>query len=80
MPSLRRCFGSLQEELKKQGILFYKKLSAATYQSESDVVEQFELALRLLANPRDKLHLDILAKAWGGTKTRRGCAYAQRYT
>jgi DNA helicase II / ATP-dependent DNA helicase PcrA len=61
----RFVFGSLQEELKKQGLLFYKKLSAATYQSESDVVEQFELALRLLANPRDKLHLDILAKAWG---------------
>ena len=61
----RFVFGSLQEELKKQGMLFYKKLSAATYQSESDVVEQFELALRLLANPRDKLHLDILAKAWG---------------
>ena len=61
----RFVFGSVQEELKKQGMLFYKKLSAATYQSESDVVEQFELALRLLANPRDKLHLDILAKAWG---------------
>jgi DNA helicase-2/ATP-dependent DNA helicase PcrA len=61
----RFVFGSLQEELKKQDILFYKKLSAATYQSESDVVEQFELALRLLANPRDRLHLDILAKAWG---------------
>jgi DNA helicase-2/ATP-dependent DNA helicase PcrA len=44
---------------------FYKKLSAATYQSESDVVEQFELALRLLANPRDRLHLEILAKEWG---------------
>lgn len=61
----RFVFGSLQEELKRQGILFYKKLSAATHQSESDAVKQFELALRLLANPRDRLHLDILAKAWG---------------
>jgi DNA helicase-2/ATP-dependent DNA helicase PcrA len=61
----RFVFGSLQDELKQRGISFYKKLSAATYQSESDVVEQFELALRLLANPRDRLHLDILAKAWG---------------
>ncbi|SRR5579871_5339133 len=61
----RFVFGSLQEELKKEGMLFYKKISAATYQSESDVVEQFELALRLLANPRDKLHLGILAKEWG---------------
>jgi DNA helicase-2/ATP-dependent DNA helicase PcrA len=64
----RFVFGSLEEELKKEGILFYKKFSAATYQSESDVVEQFELALRLLANPRDRLHLDILAKAWGTQK------------
>jgi DNA helicase II / ATP-dependent DNA helicase PcrA len=61
----RFVFESLQQELKKQGIRFYKKLSAATYQSESDVVEQFELALRLLANSRDRLHLEILAKAWG---------------
>jgi len=43
---------------------FYKKLSSAAYQSESDVVEQFEPALRLLANPRDQLHLGILVKAW----------------
>jgi len=61
----RFVFGRLEEELKKQGLLFYKKLSAAGYQSESDVVEQFELALRLLANPRDRLHLEMLAKAWG---------------
>jgi DNA helicase-2/ATP-dependent DNA helicase PcrA len=61
----RFVFGSLQEELKQQGVPFYKKLSAATYQSESDVVKQFELALRLLANPRDRLHLEILAKEWG---------------
>ena len=64
----RFVFGSLEEELKKEGILFYKKFSAATYQSESEVVEQFELALRLLANPRDRLHLDILIKAWGAQK------------
>lgn len=61
----RFVFGRLEEELKKQGLIFYKKLSAAGYQSESDVVEEFELALRLLANPRDRLHLELLAKAWG---------------
>ncbi len=60
----RFVFGRLEAELKKQGILFYKKFSAASYQSESDVFEEFELSLRLLANPRDKLHLDMLAKAW----------------
>ena len=61
----RFVFGALEEELKNQGFSFYKKLSHAAYQSESDIVEQFELALRLLANPSDKLHLGILAKAWG---------------
>src|SRR5229473_1554817 len=61
----RFVFGALEEELKNQGLPFYKKLSSAAYQSESDIVEQFELALRLLANPRDRLHLGILLKEWG---------------
>jgi DNA helicase-2/ATP-dependent DNA helicase PcrA len=61
----RFVFGALEEELKNQSLPFYKKFSSAAYQSESDIVEQFELALRLLANPRDRLHLGILAKAWG---------------
>jgi DNA helicase II / ATP-dependent DNA helicase PcrA len=61
----RFVFGSLEEELKTDGLSFYRKLSAAAYQSESDVVEQFELALRLLANPRDRLHLGILGREWG---------------
>jgi len=61
----RFVFGALEEQLKSEGVSFYKKFSAAAYQSESDVVEQFELALRLLANPRDQLHLGILAKEWG---------------
>lgn len=61
----RFVFTALEEELKAQGVPFYKKLSAAAYQSESDIVKQFELALRILANPRDRLHLDFLIKAWG---------------
>ena len=61
----RFVFSTLEEGLKRRGVSFYKKLSAAAYQSESDVVEQFELALRLLANPRDQLHLRLLMKQWG---------------
>src|ERR1019366_3863748 len=61
----RFVFGALEEELQKDGMPFYKKFSSAGYQSESDIVEQFELGLRVLANPRDRLHLGILAKAWG---------------
>jgi DNA helicase II / ATP-dependent DNA helicase PcrA len=61
----RFVFAALEEELKNQEMSYYKKLSAAAYQSESDVVEQFELALRLLANTRDQLHLRLLMKQWG---------------
>lgn len=63
----RFVFKALEEELKKEGLPFYKKVSGAAYQSESDLTEEFELAMRLLANPRDRFHLDILAKAWGTT-------------
>ncbi len=68
----RFVFGALEEALKNKGLVFYKKFSSAAYQSESDVVEQFELALRLLANPRDRLHLAILAKAWGAQMAESG--------
>lgn len=60
----RFVFSSLEAELRQREIPFYKKFSAAAYQSESDIVEEFELALRLLANPRDQLHKDMLVKAW----------------
>lgn len=49
--------------LKERGIPFYKRLSAV-HENESDIVEDFQLALRLAANPRDKLHLATLAKRW----------------
>ena len=68
----RYVFSSLEEELVSRNISFYKKLSSAPYQSESDVMEQFELCLRLLANPRDRLHLEILIKSWGIESGERG--------
>ncbi len=61
----RFVFSALEDALKESGLSYYKKLSAAAYQSESEVVEEFELTLRLLANPRDRLHREMLAKAWG---------------
>jgi len=61
----RFVFGSLETELKQREMSFYKRVSAAAYQSESEIVEEFELALRLLANPRDQLHRGMLFKAWG---------------
>jgi DNA helicase II / ATP-dependent DNA helicase PcrA len=62
-------FRSLEEALIKSELKFYKKLSAANLQSESEVMEQFELAMRILANPHDRLHLGLLSRVWKTTKT-----------
>lgn len=55
---------SIEAELKSRDIPFYKRLSA-NHENESDLVEDFLLALRLQANPKDRLHLAMLAKRWG---------------
>jgi DNA helicase-2/ATP-dependent DNA helicase PcrA len=64
----RFVFAHVEAELSNRGWPYFKKLSAAGYQSESAIVEQFELALRLLANPVDRLHLALLAKEWKAQK------------
>jgi len=61
----RFVFGALEEELERHRLPFYRKMSSAAYHSGSDVVEELELALRLLGNSRYRLHLSILMKAWG---------------
>ena len=57
-------FTRLVETLKARNIEAFKKLSAGTVESGSDLVRQFELALRVLANPLDRLHVGLLAKEW----------------
>lgn len=54
---------AIESELKERGIAFYKRLSA-NHENESDVAEDFLIALRVLANPKDRLHLAALAKRW----------------
>jgi DNA helicase-2/ATP-dependent DNA helicase PcrA len=54
---------AIESELKARDIAFYKRLSA-NHENESDVVEDFLIALRVLANPKDRLHLAALAKRW----------------
>jgi DNA helicase II / ATP-dependent DNA helicase PcrA len=54
---------AIEAELKKRGISHYKRLTAS-HENESDAVEAFQLALRVLANPKDRLHLAALAKKW----------------
>ncbi|MFM2415922.1 MAG: hypothetical protein RL385_645 [Pseudomonadota bacterium] len=58
---------AIESELKVRGIAFYKRLSA-NHENESDLVEDFLLALRVLANPKDQLHLAALTKRWHVTK------------
>ena len=54
---------AIESELKERGVAFYKRLSA-NHENESEVVEDFLVALRVLANPKDRLHLTALAKRW----------------
>lgn len=54
---------SIESALRDREILFYKRLSA-NHENESDTVDEFQLALRVLANPKDQLHLAALAKKW----------------
>lgn len=61
----RFVFRELQDVLKEHSIPFCRRISSSGVQSESDVVAAFEMALRLLANPLDRLHLGLLLKKWG---------------
>jgi DNA helicase-2/ATP-dependent DNA helicase PcrA len=54
---------AIERELKARQIPYYKRLTA-NHENESDTVEDFVLALRVMANPRDRLHLAALAKRW----------------
>jgi DNA helicase-2/ATP-dependent DNA helicase PcrA len=57
-------FSKVIEVLRERKIEAFKKLSAGSVESGSDLVRQFELALRVLANPLDRLHIGLLAKEW----------------
>jgi DNA helicase II / ATP-dependent DNA helicase PcrA len=50
--------------LAERGVPFFRRLSTA-HEYESDVVDEFLLALRVFANPRDHLHISELARRWG---------------
>ena len=54
---------AIERELKSRQIPYYKRLTA-NHENESDTVEDFVLALRVLVNPRDRLHFAALAKRW----------------
>ena len=54
---------AVEAEFRERGIPFYKRLTA-NHENESDVMEDFVLSLRVMANPKDRLHMSALANRW----------------
>lgn len=54
---------AVEAEFRKRLIPFYKRLTT-NHENESDVMEDFLLSLRVMANPKDRLHLSALSKRW----------------
>ena len=71
--SLERCavlgrtrfvFPAVEKRLKDANLEFYTKMSQATHAFSSDVFNELQLALRIMANPHDRMHLGLLASRW----------------
>ncbi len=54
---------AVEEKLREWNWPYYKQLKA-DHENESGLAKEFELGLRLLVNPKDKLHFDMLKKKW----------------
>lgn len=54
---------AVERELEARQIPYFKRLSVR-YENESPVCDAFQLALRVLSNPKDSLHLKALASRW----------------
>jgi DNA helicase-2/ATP-dependent DNA helicase PcrA len=59
----RYVLGTVESEIKKRGWVYYKQVSSQ-HESESSLLRDFELCLKVLGNPRDQLHLGMLVKNW----------------
>lgn len=55
---------AVERDLTARGIPFFRRLSV-THENESDLMDEFQLALRVLANSKDAMHLAALHKSWG---------------
>ncbi|MFA9285972.1 MULTISPECIES: ATP-dependent helicase [Comamonadaceae] len=53
----------VERQLKERGLPYFKRLSV-THENESDLADEFQLALRVLSNPKDAVHLSALRKRW----------------
>nr|VFJ42840.1 MAG: DNA helicase-2 / ATP-dependent DNA helicase PcrA [Candidatus Kentron sp. DK] len=59
----RYVFNAMEKLLKEKGWPYYKQLSTQ-HENESILLQDFELCLRLLSNPEDRLHLGVLLTRW----------------
>lgn len=64
----RYVFSKLEELLKQNNQTYYKQFSTQ-HESESKLLQDFELCLRLLSNPEDRLHLNALLQRWNIEKS-----------
>jgi DNA helicase-2/ATP-dependent DNA helicase PcrA len=53
----------VEAELSSRDIPFYRRVTSL-HENESKLADDFQLALRTLANPRDLLHMSALLKRW----------------
>lgn len=53
----------VERELRDRGLPYFKRLSV-THENESDLADEFQLALRILANPKDAVHLAAIRRRW----------------
>jgi len=59
----RYVLATIEDELRELRWAYYKQLSTQ-HESESSLLQDFEVGLRILANPRDVIHLGLLFKRW----------------
>lgn len=54
---------ALEKELASRSLPFYRRVTSL-HENESKLGDDFQLALRTIANPRDQLHMSALLKRW----------------
>ncbi len=59
----RYALNRIELELQERGIQYYKSLSSQP-EDESMLMGDYALALRLLANPANRLHFELLCRRW----------------
>jgi DNA helicase-2/ATP-dependent DNA helicase PcrA len=54
---------AVEKELSSREVPYFKRVTSL-HENESKLADDFQLALRVLANPRDQLHMAALLKRW----------------